>query len=414
MARLNKDRETSKLPVSYTKALLSFNVTKQRIVDLCNADYDDDPFEDEKNYSTWHRALDGKEVWEEIPDRIIWLYEEQIRHPRKYLPQEAPPEENLNEWMKQIATARWWRDVLQVSASQSAFNAWFSGRPMGKAKIAEVKEAVAQWWGKLIAAVEQAEAKSRASELFQASYRKNPHAGLESYFYIKITEQGMTVNEAREHFVELFDLHYCHYAHLIDLSDPKNPLESTGLKPQHVALLHSEALEMFEKIIEDDFPGAVGHIAPEFDREPKVEIKRWGDRRNEDCPKDLNEALYNLWYKVRLQKHWNADKRRIETSHDILEVSNDGEIWRPANSREQDGWDAGTFYFCQHLNEHDEVPVNSYTRERCALERRIQTRRDEVTKRRKFSVGFEETEAFAEAVDLEIAQIEKEISQLHL
>lgn len=414
MARLNKDRETSKLPVSYTKALLSFNVTKQRIVDLCNADYDDDPFEDEKNYSTWHRALDGKEVWEEIPNRIIWLYEEQIRYPRKYLPQEGPPEENLNEWMKQVATSRWWQDMLQVSASQSAFNAWFSGRPMGKAKIAEVRSAVVEWWEKLISEADRAEAKSLATKLFHATYDKDPHGGLESYFYIKIVEQGMTVNDAREHFIELFDLYYCHYANLINLSDPSDPLEPTRMKIEHVERHRSEELGKFDKIIEDNFPGAVGHIAPDFDSEPKIEIKRWGDRRNEDCPKDLNEALYNLWYKVRTQKHWNSDSRRIETSHDIFEVSSDGEEWREANFRERDGWDYGELYFCQHLNEHDEVPVNSYTRERQALERRIRARRDEVTKKRKFSLDFEAAETFAEAVDLEIAQIEKEISQLHL
>lgn len=414
MARLNKDRETSKFPVGYTKRLLSFNVSKQRIVDLCNADYDDDPFEDEKNYSTWHRALDGKEVWEEIPDRLHSLLEDQIRHPRKYLPSESPPEEKLNEWMKQIATARWWRDVLQVSASQSAFNAWFSGRPMGKAKIEEVRAAVTDWWDKLLTAADRAEAKSEASDLFYASHKKDPHGGLESYFYIKIVEQGMTVNEAREHFIQLFDLYYCHCANLIDLSDPTDPLEPTGMKSEYFEQFLQSELEIFDQIIEDGFPGAVGHVAPDFNNEPKIETRRWGDRRAEECPKDLNEALYNLWYKVRLQKHWNAEKRRIETSHDILEVSNDGEIWRPANSREQNGWDAGTFYFYQHLNEHGEVPVNSYTRERRALERRIQTRREEVTKRRKFSIGFDDTEVFAEAVDLEIAKIEKEISQLHL
>lgn len=414
MARLIKDRETSRFPVTDTERLLAFNVTKQRIVDLCNADYDDDPFEDEKNYSTWHRALDGKEVWEEIPDRLNWLMEEQTRHPRQFLPQDGPPDENLNEWMKQIATARWWQNVLQVSASQSAFNAWFSGRPMGKAKVAEVKAAVADWWEKLIAAVNRAEAKTQATELFRATHENDAHRGLESYFYIKIVEQGMNVSDARAHFVELFDLYYCHYAHLIDLSDPKDPLEPTGLKPQHVALLHSQALEKFDKIVEDDFPGAVGHIAPEFDSEPRIETRRWGDRRSEECPKDLNEALYNLWYQVRIQKFWNSKDRRIEFRHDILMVSKDGENWRAANDREREGWDAGTFYFCQHLHEHGEVPDNSYTRERRALQRRIQARRDEVEKKRRFSLDFEATEPFADAVDLEIAQIEKEISQLHL
>ena len=414
MARLIKDRETSRFPVTDTERLLAFNVTKQRIADLCNADYDDDPFEDEKNYSTWHRALDGKEVWEEIPDRLNWLMEEQTRHPRQFLPQVGPPDENLNEWMKQIATARWWQNVLQVSASQSAFNAWFSGRPMGKAKVAEVKAAVSDWWDKLTEAAVRAEAKSQASDLFFASHKNDAHGGLESYFYIKIVEQGMSVNDAREHFIQLFDLHYCYHARLINLSDPTDPLVPIEIGSEHFGWLREEALGKFDQIIEGEFPGAVGHVSPDFDGEPKIEIRRWGDRRAEECPKDVNEALYNLWYRVRIQQRWNADKRRLETSHDILEVSNDGKNWRAANDRERKGWDAGTFYFCQHLNEYDEVPDNSYTRERRALERRIQARRNEVAKKRKFSLDFEAAEAFADAVDLEIAQIEKEISQLHL
>jgi hypothetical protein len=186
------------------------------------------------------------------------------------------------------------------------------------------------------------------------------------------------------------------------------------MKTETIEWLRANELEKFDKIIEDDFPGAVGHIAPDFDNEPKVETRRWGDRRAEECPKDLNEALYNLWYKVRIQRHWNANKRRIEISHDILEVSNDGENWREANDREREGWDNGGFYIAQHRHEYNEVPDNSYTRERRALERRMQARRDEVAKKRKFSLDFEAMETFADAVDLEIAQIEREISQLHL
>jgi len=55
--------------------LLEFNITKQKIVDLCNKDFEDDPFDEAKNYSTWHRAMDGQEVWEGIVHALNGLYE---------------------------------------------------------------------------------------------------------------------------------------------------------------------------------------------------------------------------------------------------------------------------------------------------------------------------------------------------
>ncbi|MDU9006834.1 hypothetical protein [Sedimentitalea todarodis] len=133
---------TARFGKGYAAQLMAFNIRKQRIVDPCNVEFDEDLFDEARDYSSWNRALNGKEVWEGIVDALHDLWGDQVSHPGKCLPNDVPPDDGLQGCMKQIATAPWWLDVLPVSALQSAFNAWFSGRPMGKAKVAEVKAAV--------------------------------------------------------------------------------------------------------------------------------------------------------------------------------------------------------------------------------------------------------------------------------
>ncbi|MBB95519.1 MAG: hypothetical protein CML68_13135 [Rhodobacteraceae bacterium] len=190
----NKDRVTAKFGKGYAAQLMAFNIKKQRIVDLCNVEFDEDLFDETKDYSSWNRALNGKEVWEGIVDALHDLWGDQVSHPRKYLPHDDPPDDGLQDWMKQIAPAPWWRDVLQLSASQSAFNAWFSGRPMGKAKVAEVKAAVDDWWARLMVAVERAEDASLASDMARSKGSGRSARSIDSYFYTKVVEQGMAVN----------------------------------------------------------------------------------------------------------------------------------------------------------------------------------------------------------------------------
>ena len=220
----NKDRVTAKFGKGYAAQLMAFNIQKQRIVDLCNVEFDEDLFDEAKDYSSWHRALAGKEVWEGIVNALDDLLGDQIRHPRKYLPGDGPPDEGLQDWMKQIATAPWWLNVLQVSASQSAFNAWFSGRPMGKAKVAEVKEAVDAWWARLMEAVERAEYASLAHGMARARHSGKDAHNFDSYFYTKVVEEGMSVNDARDLFVDMNMKAFRHHADPIDLANPQDPL----------------------------------------------------------------------------------------------------------------------------------------------------------------------------------------------
>ena len=55
MARIKKQKSEIELARFHPKdaeRLLSFNIKKQRIVDLCNQEFDDDPFDQGKNYSS--------------------------------------------------------------------------------------------------------------------------------------------------------------------------------------------------------------------------------------------------------------------------------------------------------------------------------------------------------------------------
>lgn len=345
-----EERVTAKFGKGYAAQLMAFNIKKQRIVDLCNVEFDEDLFDEAKDYSSWNRALNGKEVWEGIVNALDDLLGDQIRHPRKYLPDDGPPDEGLQDWMKQIATAPWWRDVLQVSASQSAFNAWFSGRPMGKAKVAEVKAAVDDWWARLMEAVERAEYASLAHDMAGRSRGCGKTAGnFDSYFFTKVVEEGMSVNDARDLFVDMNMKAFRHHANPIDLANPQDPL--TPMESAHNEMARELFEREFDQMHEAGYPNALPSIATDFDAAPWFEVKRWGGPENEECPKNINEELYGLWYRVKFQRFWNAEYRKIALSHEIVEVSEDGEEWRLPSKREVRGWDPGTILFMRGLIE---------------------------------------------------------------
>ncbi len=118
MREQKEEREVAQFHPNDAARLLRFNVTKQRIVDLCNTPFKADWFDEAKDYSSWNRALNGHPVWDEPVQALDSLIESQTAHPRQYLPADGPPEaDQLVHWMKQIAGAPWWRDVLQLSAS---------------------------------------------------------------------------------------------------------------------------------------------------------------------------------------------------------------------------------------------------------------------------------------------------------
>lgn len=405
MERLDRERITAKMHTNDTAALLRFNISKQKIVDLCNVEFEEDVFDKAKVYSSWNRALNGKEVWQGITDAIDCLMTDQTAHPRSYLPHKGPPAEDLACWMKQIGGASWWREILNVSASQSAFNAWFSGRTMGKDKVAEVKAAVDVWWTKVMAACDRAEFASLGRELREASYNDRHAHGLASYFFTKIEEEGMSLDDARTLYLDLHDCAFQHYTSLIDLTNPVDPL--TPMHGGHTEFLRNEYVADFDAMVASGFPNHIPKTAPAFDDEPWVEIKQWGDRRQEESPKDLNVALYGLWYKRECRRVWDAFERRIEVQYAIVEVSEDGQNWTAARDHHKRGWDAGTFFFCKHFDETGETPVNSYTRERQEIEVRIREIQNKVN-----SPATADTELSRLLAELSASH--REIDALHL
>lgn len=397
----DKERETAKFGKGYAAQLMAFNIQKQRIVDRCNVEFDEDLFDEAKDYSSWNRALNGKEVWVGIVDALHNLWGDQVSHPRKYLPADGPPEEGLQDWMKQIATAPWWRDVLQVSASQSAFNAWFSGRPMGKAKVAEVKAAVDDWWSRLMVAVERAEYASLAKDMERAADSGKTARNFDSYFYTKVIEEGVSIADARALYIDMNMKAFRHHANPIDLAYPSDPLEA--MNSQYDDTFHVKYGKAFDDLHEVGYPNALPSIAPEFDAKPWVEVRRWGGEENEECPKNLNEAIYGLWYRVKLQRVWNAQMRMFGQSHEIIEVSEDGEVWRAANERQKLGWDAGTEFFLRGLYENGDG--------RSQYEREVDELRSKIKRLRFDSQSARSSEKRALA-QIELTAAEKRLGEL--
>ena len=395
-----QDRVTATFGKGYAEQLMAFNIKKQRIVDLCNVEFDEDLFDEAKDYSSWNRALNGKEVWEGIVDALHGLWGDQVSHPRKYLPDDGPPDEGLQDWMKQIAPAPWWRDVLEVSASQSAFNAWFSGRPMGKAKVAEVKAAVDDWWARLMMAVDRAEYASNAAELMDSKGLKTARS-IDSYFYTKVVEQGMAVDDARDLFIGMSMNAYRYHARPIDLADPQDPLRK--MDDTHDEMYRRDFVKAFDDMHEAGYPNALPSIATDFDAAPWFEVKRWGGPENEECPKNLNEALYRLWYRVKYQRFWNTEYRKIDQTHEIVEVSEDGEEWRSANEREMRGWDPGTILFMRGLIEDGDG--------RSQREREVDDLRGKIKRLRHWSQSAFTAEERASA-QIELAAAEKRLGEL--
>lgn len=356
----DKTRVTARYPKTDAALLLTFNIKTKRIVDLCNRSFEDDFLEKTKDYSSWHRALDGKEVWEGIVRELDGLLTSQTEHPRKYLPPDDPSDD-LAAWMKKIAGAPWWRDVLQVSASQSAFNAWFSGRAMGKDKVVEVREKVIAWWARVKAAADRAELATLGHDMALKSHR-NPNGdpcpdGIESYFYTKVVEEGMSLDDARKHYVDMMHIAGDCHTRLINLANPQDPIEPfTDNRDGY--------RQAFDDMAEAGFPSAVPSTPPDdFDDTPWVEEKQWPDRRSEEGPWDLNQTLWKRFHKIKKWYVWDKEKRHKGIEMEIISVRGDDGQWREPTEREKRNWDHGTRDFVKFMHDHGKTPVSLYQRE---------------------------------------------------
>ncbi len=398
MARDTEERDVSTFDLSDTERLLRFNVTKQRIVDLANQEYEADWFDEAKDYSSWNRALNGHPVWTGLVDRLEAVMADQIAHPRQYLPAEDPPDaDQLVPWMKQIAGAPWWHEVLKLSMPLGSFKNWYSGAALGKDKVAEVKARVDEWWARVKAACERAELRSHGEKFSRKIWRAMRQGppdydpdNIESHFYHLIVECGMPLLEACVLYQDLIDLGSNYSADLIDLTDPKDPLWLVTKQPQE----HRDHYgREFYQLVQDGFPRAIPKFQLPFRPYEVIEQKRWGDRRDEDSPKDLNQELYGLHYKVRTRHYWDAETRRDQGLPEIIETSADGATWRPATEREKQGWDRGEYYWHEALNQGQYPVENSYTRDMADLGRQFAKGREALDKAIRNADGEDQLEA---------------------
>lgn len=187
----------------------------------------------------------------------------------------------------------------------------------------------------------------------------------DSYFYSYVHKDGHTVDEPREHWAQMCDLSSNHHLRLIDLS---NPQLAERIQWSEEVRAYRPGLDRFRADFDerwsDGLPRANPRRCPEgLDLTPYEEVKRWGDRRDEEGGKDFNVPLYRLFFKSRVTPYWDEQQRCRAAEVEIIAVSEDGENWRAPNAQEKKGWDYQYLEKARYRNDHGTEPLNSYYRE---------------------------------------------------
>lgn len=361
--------ETARYPKKDAEALLRFNVTGQRIADLCNEERKFFPWDNEVHRSTWNRALNGHPVWDEIVSELDGLYYSQVRDPRAYLP--GPPTDDLFDWMKQIAGATWWVQVLGLDVKANTLTAWMT-RGAKQDVLDDLKERVSEWWSKVDAACLQADM-VRAFHAMQRHERahgrdsrkewdgvwKSPES-FDSYFYTYVHEDGHTVDEARAHYVEMATLACDYWLSLLDLEDPKPVASLMRSRDTDQKQMAQEFDDMWARGLDEAMPREM----PEgTDLSDTITEGQWLDRRYEEGPYDVNQGLYKLFYRQRSSWRWNRSRREpVAFNVEVIAVSDDGQEWRAPTDRQRRGWEHPGLEIAKWREEHGESPDNQYTR----------------------------------------------------
>ena len=364
--------ETARFHKTDADRLLRFNITGQRIADLCNQKRVFFPWDSEVNRSTWNRALNGHPVWDEIVGELDGLYQDQKLDPRKYLP--GPPDNDLFSWMKQVAGAKWWIGVLSLDVKPNTMNAWMSRGGIKPDAMQDLRERVERWWGKVDAACTQADMvrayhamerheHDRARRQEWDAVSKSPDS-FESYFYTHVHEEGHTVDEARAHYIEMADLGENHHLNLLDLHDP-GPVVDRATRFQSPFNTKDKFGERFDRLWARGLDEAMPREMPEdTDLSDTVTEGQWPDRRSEEGPWDVNGELWKLFYRERSSWRWDRDKRkRVAFNVEVIAVSDDGQTWRAPTERQRKGWEHAGLEIARWREERGVSPDNQYTRE---------------------------------------------------
>lgn len=358
----NAEIELDTFHTNDTDRLLRFHVTKQNIVDRANEQLIDFPWENEIAYSSFHKAMDGKPVYAGVVRALEDLDSETTRNPRQYLPG-APDFDDLRSWMKQVGGAKWWHGVLQPGCSLNVLNGWSSGRSMRQEQLEDLRQRVADWWERVDAACACADMVRRYDEAQRTRH------GVESWdtWIMDHIETGLTLDEARGWYIDLRTrLAYSHLD-MIDLTNPNDPLDVYEGDQWDMFRAHfrDEWLQEFDERAAAGFPTAVSRQMPEgTDLTPYEREGQWKDRRYEEGPKDVNEAIYKLWYRERITPFWDEERRAVSQKTEIVAVSVDGQEWVEPSEREKLGWEDQSLANARYRFENDgESPENSYRRE---------------------------------------------------
>ncbi len=332
--RVQSEVELATFPEHDAALLMQFNLSKQRIVDLCNAELEDDVLLDERDYSTYNRALNGLEVWEGIVLSLDSLLEMQIAYPWKYI--DMTRTKDLRKDMKRLAKAPWWYDTLGLTMSQSSFNAWFAGRTMGKNKIAEVQEKYDNWHGRMESALNDARDYTMVIWADRRDLRDRIGADSWDTFIKDMLDAGMEIEQARAKYTERADKYDAAYLTMIDPADPVSPLRKTSMKSKLLESIREDRQDAFDAMVKEGFPKA--KPMPVATDEVYYRKGKWGDRRDEEGPVDHNTYLYGLYYREKCQDYVDEVEREICVNSEIVSVSKDGQEWLPADERHKRGW----------------------------------------------------------------------------
>lgn len=342
---IKPEKDTEQLSPAVVEGLLRFNITQQRVVDLCNTGGDD------FHYSTYHRALDGLPTWIGITTSLANLLKEQALRPLDYIP--GPPTDDLPQYLKSVAPMPTWYKVLGLSFGPSGFLAWGPTRPLGSSKAAEVREKVDAWYARLrdVATIEQEHGVGR---WYMTQEQRGLGHCLQSLVYSWIVEQGLHSDEAHDRFLRVYWTHWLSPLATIDLLDPKvvsRPFDETDDYWSRFVLPEAEA--RWREIIMSEMRGARPGIPPHgrtyaIDTErvwPDARFDRPGDHAD---PYNLNRELYGRRYRVREFMRWEPNGRfYVLDRSEVTEVFDEG--WRAANERERQGWDEGTRFFIANM-----------------------------------------------------------------
>jgi len=319
--------------------LLSFNRREKAVIALI--DPEDDPVEDARSQGSWNKAINGKPSPDELVDMLEDLVSAQSKRPLQYMPD--APTDDLQACMLDIAAIPWWAEATGIDAVK--LRSWQNGR--GKKIDAVVREAVHDWYARLMDAAKQTEELTALGD-----------AGGTKADFLKWARRR--VEDGQEITVELIERMTCAmFAHpeIIDWQHPKCGYDD--LDKERERSFFDQHVMWFQEYLDEaranDWEGVQSSFPPDDIWEyEEIFDKQWPGPY--DDPHRLNEDLYYRHYKARTVIAWDRNRPGYDVkSWEVVEV----EGCAPTE-REKRGWDEGTQFFWKELRELKRQELDAY------------------------------------------------------